>query len=241
MYQLAFDCYQQHEETYWWYVARRRIVRDWIGRYSAGRRGRALDYGCGTGSYAQMLQAMGFEVDAADNDPRSLDLCRARGITSTHNLNERRPQEDRYNLVLMLDVLEHVEDDVACCKSCRSWLTGSGRSIVAVPALRWLWSGEDYISKHIRRYTRKSLVSVLERGGLTVERCSYFNTFLFLPYAAVILARKLFGARYAHSSNYLPLPRPINTALTGLFGLESHVLRLTDMPFGASLIAVARK
>ena len=113
------------------------------------------------------------------------------------------------------------------------------RATVRAPQYRW--SPHDVINPHRRRYARRELRDRIREAGLRVERVSYFNMFLF---PAVLLARLLRrGTAEAQEgqSDFKVVPGPINAFLAGLFGAERFLLRLTNLPFGVSLLAVARK
>ena len=90
-----------------------------------------------------------------------------------------------------LDVIEHVDDDVAALRELRRVLCPGGRLLVAVPAFMFLWGKQDEVSHHRRRYTAGSLRAALAGAGFAVDRTSYFNTLLFPPVAAVRLGRRL--------------------------------------------------
>ncbi len=112
--------------------------------------------------------------------------------------------------------------------------------MITVPAYEFLWSGEDYVSEHVRRYTRAGLKRQIRRAGLENIHCSYFNTFLLPAMAAAILTKRLFFPREMYRSNVAPLPRWQNEILYRAFRFEGSLLRWISFPAGASLMAVAR-
>ena len=112
---------------------------------------------------------------------------------------------------------------------------------MTAPAYAWLWSRHDDAVEHKRRYTRRELTAVLRDAGFDMVRCSYFNTLLFPLVAVVRLGRRLLGIE-GDGTQEMALPgRLLNRVLHGLFGLERHLLAHFDLPFGVSLLAVARK
>jgi SAM-dependent methyltransferase len=142
------------------------------------------------------------------------------------------------DVALLLDVIEHVDDDVAALGAARRAMADGGWLVVTVPAYRWLWSGHDEALGHRRRYTARGLRVVAERAGFRVQRVSYFNTLLFPAVALVRLWKGLVGDR-DHD-----LRRPsaaANRLLEGLFALERHVVPRVALPFGGSLILIARR
>ena len=140
--------------------------------------------------------------------------------------------------VLLLDVIEHVDDDVAALRAARRVARPGGAVMVSVPAYEWLWSGHDAALGHRRRYTAQRLRAALTAAGLHVERVGYFNTVLFPAIAAVRLAKRL-GGGGGHDLHRTPAV--LNRTLTALFALERHVVLRPGLPFGSSVLAVARR
>ena len=133
-----------------------------------------------------------------------------------------------------------LKDDVALLFSLRQVLRRGGLLVVSVPAFEFLWSGEDYVSEHVRRYTRKTLLQHLDLAGFHAVWCSYFNTLLFPVIASVRLTNRLLFPRAMYRSDVGPLPMWQNEVLSKLFASERHLLRWTRFPVGASLLAVAQ-
>jgi SAM-dependent methyltransferase len=165
--------------------------------------------------------------------------CRERGIP-TIALDERGLPPASADCVLACDVLEHVEDDRALLGTLCHVIRPGGLFIGTVPAYEFLWSGEDYVSSHFRRYTKSTLNGRLESAGHEVVWSSYFNTLLFPLAASVILAKRLFRPRDMYRSNVAPLPGWQNTLFRSVFAKERGLLRWLRLPFGLSIIFVAR-
>jgi SAM-dependent methyltransferase len=233
-YQLMSDL----DETYWWFQARREIIADVVARFvPAG--GAILDYGSGTGALAARLCSDGYRVVAADVSKEMLAACRERGIP-TIALDEAALPPVSADCVLACDVLEHVEDDIGLLGTLRDVIRPGGLFIGTVPAYEFLWSGEDHVSSHFRRYTRSTLTTSLESAGYEVVWSSYFNTLLFPLAASVILAKRLFRPRDMYRSNVAPLPGWQNTLFRSVFAKERRLLRWLRLPFGLSILFVAR-
>jgi hypothetical protein len=129
-------------------------------------------------------------------------------------------------------------DFLAAFRAGRSAPRPGGAVIVSVPAYAWLWSGHDVALGHRRRYTAGRLRALLSAAALHVEHVGFFNTVLFPAIAGVRLVKRALG-RSGHD-----LHRPsalVNEALTRLFALERHVALSPGLPFGTSLLAVARR
>jgi SAM-dependent methyltransferase len=230
------------EEAHWWHATRRRLVLDQLGRAYRDRGGlRLLDVGCGTG---RMLTELGRLGDAVglDLSDEALRFCRERGHDRVlkADLTGLPFDDDAFDVVTALDVLEHIEDHVGALRECRRVLSPGGRMFMFVPAHQWLWSLQDEISHHKRRYTARTLRSAVEAAGLEVARLTYVNAFL-LPVivAGRLWLKVLLRFREVEDENSLH-PGWSNGLLARIFGAEVPILRRTDLPVGASLLCVVR-
>jgi SAM-dependent methyltransferase len=226
------------DESHWWYQARREIVCDVAARFlPAGCD--VVDYGSGAGATAARLRDLGFRVVAADVSDDMLQACRSRGLP-TIDLREHSIPPAAADGVLACDVLEHAENDVDLLNTLCEALRPGGLLVGTVPAYEFLWSGEDFVSNHFRRYTRRSLCASLGAAGYEAVWVSYFNTLLFPLAASVILGKRLFRPRDMYRSNVEPLPARRNDLLRAVFEKERGLLRRVRLPFGLSVIFVAR-
>jgi len=235
---VAYDLMAELEDSHWWYRARRLIVSDIVMRFVPPRSD-VIDYGSGTGGTADALQELGYHMVAADISEEALEACRMRGL-ETLNLKAESLRSSSADCILAGDVLEHVHDDIALLFSLRRALRPAGLLVLTVPAFEFLWSGEDYVSEHVRRYTRGTLLQRLDRAGFRVIWSSYFNSLLFPAIASVRITKRLLFPRAMYRSDIAPLPEWKNRVLSRLFASERHLLRRVRFPVGASLLAVAR-
>lgn len=240
MERVIFDRMAALDQTHWWYVARRRILAAAIGRTIAlpPQGARILEIGCGTGHNFAMLGAFG-HVDAIEVDDTARALASerlGRPVGSAPLPGLEGVEDGAYDLIALLDVLEHIEDDEAALRSIRTKLKPGGRILLTVPANRWMWSAHDTVHHHFRRYNPGSLRAVASAAGLKLHHLSHLNTLLFPLAAAARLAGKLAGREEADDAQP---PAPLNAAFTGIFGLERHLLGRVPLPFGISLFAVA--
>jgi SAM-dependent methyltransferase len=235
---VAYDLMAQLEDSHWWYRARRQIVSEIIMRFVPPS-SEIIDYGSGTGGTADSLKELGYNVVAADISEKALEVCRVRGL-GTVNLKEEPLKSSSADCILAGDVLEHVHDDVTLLFTLRRALRPEGLLVVTVPAYEFLWSGEDYVSEHVRRYTRKSLLQRLALAGFSAVWCSYFNTLLFPVIASVRITKRILFPRQMYRSDVVPLPEWQNELLSRLLASERHWLRRGSFPVGASLLAVAK-
>ncbi|HET7338283.1 MAG TPA: class I SAM-dependent methyltransferase [Candidatus Dormibacteraeota bacterium] len=231
------------EDVHWWFVARRRIFLGLLDRYLHGTAGRILDVGCGTGTMLRYLERYG-DAEGIDVDADAIEYCHARGLTRVaQGAADSLPfAEDTFGLVTALDVIEHIEDDRAVFAELRRVLRPGGTLLVSVPAYRFLWGRQDDINLHKRRYVAPEIRERLTSAGFEVLRVSYINAILFPAIAAVRLVRHLLPKPRTLESDFaFPAPRPLNFLLAEVFGAERFVVKQVDIPFGVSIMALARK
>ena len=238
MERAVFDRMAEQDAVHWWYVARRDILHDLIAReVRLPANARILEIGCGTGHNFEMLSRFGrldaIEVDGEARALASRRLGHAVGDAPLPDLTGI--DNGAYDLVALLDVLEHVDEDEAALASIAGKLAPGGRILVTVPAYPWMWSAHDVAHHHKRRYSKRALRAVAEAAGLKVERIGFFNTLLFPLAAAVRLAGRVTGK--SESDDKLP-PRPLNALFRTVFGLERHLVGRVPLPAGVSLFAL---
>lgn len=231
----------EHEEWYWWHRGRERIVHRVLERW-APPQPRILDVGCGTGHTTASLRRFG-PVIGVDPGPEALRRARQRKLEVARASAAPLPvRADCFDVVVALDVLEHLDDDLAAAREIRAALAPGGILVATVPAYAFLWSGHDVALGHKRRYRRGPLAAVLRRAGFEIERCSYVMSAILPAAALVRLAGRLRPRRAAaEKSGYLPVPRFANELLTRVVGFEGRLVRHLVLPFGLSVLAVARR
>jgi SAM-dependent methyltransferase len=233
----------QVEGSHWWFVGRRRIIASFLKRIVAGlpvRQPRLLDVGCGTGANLELLAEFGV-AEGVDVSPEALSFCLQRGLTTVKQGEaEALPYADSsFDVVAALDVVEHLDDDVAGLREMHRVLKPDGRALLFVPAFMFLWGVQDDVSNHRRRYTMKQLNDVVCRAGFEIERSSYVNITFFLPILFGRWLMRLSGYR-PESENNLTIGF-LNGFLGWFFGVEARLLRYLNFPFGVSAICVARR
>jgi SAM-dependent methyltransferase len=239
MERIVYDRMAELDSRHWWYRARREILARVIEAHARPPAGaRILEIGCGTGHNLDMLGRFG-TVDAVEMDDAAREVASARlGRPAKMATLPALEGVERgaYDLVALLDVLEHVEEDRASLVSIAARLKPDGRILLTVPAHPWMWSAHDVVNHHKRRYTKRGFRETIEGAGLQVEMLSYFNSLLFPVAAAARLAGRLTGKE--DSDDKLP-PAPLNKAFELLFGLERYAVGKVPFPPGVSLVAVA--
>jgi SAM-dependent methyltransferase len=244
MQQHTYSIMYEVEETHWWFVGRRRIISSFVERIfdhlKEKGRPRILDVGCGTGANLEMLAPFG-AAEGVDVSADALMFCRARGLENVKQGEaERLPYEDNsFDLVTALDVVEHLDDDLAGLREMRRVLRPGSYALIFVPAFMFLWGVQDDISHHRRRYTLPGLKRSLQEAGLTIERASYANLTFFVPILLGRVLMRLIGFRSV-SENNLTLSF-LNGPLGAILGAERFLLSRISFPFGVSIICVARR
>jgi SAM-dependent methyltransferase len=244
-----FEAIYQNEKTNWWFVARRRLVRQALVRHGAPRtasgfspRLRLLDIGCGTGAMLEEFAPLGTVV-GTDLSPVALQFCLGRGLRRILFADGTLlPFADgSFDGISAMDVIEHIEDDAAVLRECQRICAPGGVVLITVPALRWLWSTRDERLAHKRRYHRAGLMAIAQQVGFEVEKCSYYTLCLLPPFAAVVWSDRLLGRKPHVKQDVATLPRWANRILLALLLAEQWLMRWVNYPAGVSLFCVLRK
>ncbi|HEX2639910.1 MAG TPA: methyltransferase domain-containing protein [Pyrinomonadaceae bacterium] len=258
MEQHTYAIMDEVEGSHWWFVGRRAILetflREIVKRFESRPRAasgegpakagthnslRILDVGCGTGANLEMLSQFG-QAEGVDVSDDALAFCERKGLKVQKGLAEKLPFADEtFDLTTALDVVEHLDDDVAGLKEMYRVTKKGCYSLVFVPAFMWLWGVQDDISNHRIRYTKRQIVERLQKAGYQIERATYANWTFFAPILAGRTVMKLTGIKPESENN-------VNvSALNGVFGKlfssERLWLKNFDFPFGVSIVLVARK
>lgn len=230
------------EQRHWWFAARRKILDKLISTLPLPEDAQILEAGCGTGGNLSMLACHG-RVYGMENNAQALELAAAKGAEclpvvqiAAGCLPETIPFVGQsFDLIVLLDVMEHLDDDASALRALRARLKPGGWLLITVPAYPFLWSRHDELHHHKRRYVARGLRAVIDASGCKVRYTSYFNTWLFPLIAAVRLMRVREGQGSA-----LSLPNAfVNALLTKLFASERLLLGRVSIPFGVSLLALA--
>jgi SAM-dependent methyltransferase len=237
------------EERHWWYRGRRAIVRQAVDKLALGPDAKILDAGCGSGRNMVELAAAG-DVYGVDISPYSVEQARSRGLQHVEvgSLTELPVADDEFDLVTSLDVIEHIEDDLAVLRELLRVTRPGGALLVTVPAYPALWSSHDVVNQHQRRYTRRTLLDVAGAAGWRPEHTTHFNALLLPPAAAYRAIDRLRAARSRngkdHDETHLDAtPQWANGLLEKALLAEASLLRrgARRIPAGLSLMAILRK
>jgi 2-polyprenyl-3-methyl-5-hydroxy-6-metoxy-1,4-benzoquinol methylase len=240
-----YDELHRVEQTHWWFQARRQIVWSLVRRYVSGipsRRLRVCELGCGTGGN---LAAMADTHDVVGVECSPQALAYARQSLGDRVRYGRLPHEidllpASFDVVLMTDVLEHIEDDEASATAAVQLLRPGGVLVATVPAYQWLYSPRDAHHHHFRRYGKSQFAELWKQTDAQTVLLSHYNTLLFPPAAAVRVLSKWLPRRSTPGDVLIPPPLA-NTVLSRVMRSENHLLGRLPLPFGLSLIGVVRK
>jgi SAM-dependent methyltransferase len=233
------------EDTHWWFAARRAICERMLDRIGLPPDALILELGCGTGGNFPLLARRG-KLYAVDADATALEFAASRGLAklARGSLPGEFPFDGMsFDLIVMTDVLEHLDDERGSLRLVKSTLKPGGWLLMTVPALAWLWSLHDATHHHHRRYRAPELAALMRDCGFTIDYLSYYNFLLFPAIAGVRITQRVCGwPRTADSHGHdLAMPSPmVNQLLLRLFSSERFAIGKLRFPIGVSLIALAR-
>ncbi|MFI4860296.1 MAG: class I SAM-dependent methyltransferase [Phycisphaerales bacterium JB063] len=234
--------YRRLWDRHWWWRSRRVFVKRLVKRLTLPQGAKVLDIGCGDGLFFDELGKLG-EVYGIEPDARLIREDNPhRDRIEVTPFGPDYQTDRRYDLITMLDVLEHIEDDRGTLQRVHELLTPGGYLVMTVPAMSWLWSMHDVVNQHFRRYSRKELRGKIGEQGLEIHDSGY--TFGWT--VGAMLARRAIAPANEHNEEageyaVRTPPGPINMTLYGLTRLEQTVTRPFGTPLGSSAYAVARR
>lgn len=224
--------------SHWYYISKGRAIRSLIGEAHFPR---VLDVGAGSGVFSRMLTAEGIAERATCVDPNYTD-AQMKAASSARVSYVRSVAETDASLVLMIDVIEHVDDDVALVRDYARMAPGGARFVISVPAFNFLWSSHDDFLDHRRRYTLDTLEKTVRDAGLQPLSLRYFFGALFPAVAALRLAdRALKGDKEANASALKAAPGWLNRSLVAIHDLERAALFPFNRIAGVTAFCLAEK
>ena len=220
-----FDEMYKVETQHWWFVARRKIIASVIDDLNLGSNPRIMDAGCGNGDNLEFLSKYG-ELVAIEREDNALARAKSRQIGKVvkGELPDNFPSDinKENDLIVLLDVLEHIDDDEKSLSILKNWAKNDATLLITVPAYQFLWTKHDELHHHKRRYTAGQLKKIIENNGWKVNYISYFNSFLFPLAFLTRLKDKVFPPSKIDG---LSVPnRIINLLFEKIFSLEACII-----------------
>lgn len=226
------------DDKLWWSRARREILDSVLARELKPQPARRiLEIGCGTGFNLSMLAKFG-TVDGVELYGPSREIASRR--LGRPVVDSRLPElsdlpAERYDLIALLDVLEHIEDDRSALAAIAKRLNPGGRVLLTIPQHPWMWTDHDEVCHHFRRYTKTTLREAAAGSGLKFDLLQSFNSLLFPLAAADRLVARMTDRK--QGADTMPSPF-VNGLFESIFGFERHMIGRVPMPPGVSLIAL---
>ncbi|MDH3308650.1 MAG: class I SAM-dependent methyltransferase [Acidimicrobiia bacterium] len=231
-----------------WFAHRNGVILDQLERLT-GRHNLFVDIGSGSGVVARYLNAAGYPVMTVEPHPAGALYAARRGTVASFcgDLASVRLPDASVRAAGAFDVVEHIEDPSSLLAEVRRVLTPDGTLLLTVPSYQWLWSDFDEWNGHVERFTQRRLAEVLAASGFRLTEHSYF----FSPLVAPAYVKRVVGRRFgkARSPDEVgedveatldPSSRIINRAIRSVLAGERRLMRRIRIPFGTSLLGVAR-
>lgn len=238
LYQDLFEL----EEVHWWHITKRKICFKLINKYRKTKNNiKILDIGCGTGKNLEELSRIG-KAFGIDNSIDAIEFCKEkRGLTNVTLASAQQTgfSDDFFDVVCMLDVLEHTDDKITLIEIHRI-LKPDGLLLITVPAFNFLWSRWDEVLHHRRRYTRDSLGGIICDANFRVIKISYMYSFLIIPLIIIRFVKSIvFNNHYP--SDFKISSKLLNKLMLAVTALESKLIFKGSVPVGTSLVCISKK
>lgn len=244
---LELQRYNLVEKHHWWWQGRRKLIEQILADKKPSR---LLEIGCGTGETLTFLKKLFPKAELYGVDLSSLAVEYAK---SRNHLNIFKAdaiklpfKNNYYDLILFLDVLEHIKNDQKAVNEALRVLKPKGIIVITSPAMKFIWSYHDKMLGHERRYNLNEITNLATKAGLEVYYINYFNFFLSPFIILVRLITKLkFTKRFFKKANFtyysIVDKKYLNTLLKFIFISEIKLLKYVKLPFGVSAVAVLVK
>lgn len=230
------------EETHWWHKAKRDLTVSLIKKFApVTKHLKIIDIGCGTGKNVEVFSRFG-ESWGIDTSPAAIAFCKKRGLSNiVLSEGEKTPFENNsFDVVTMLDVLEHADDQKVIAEIKRILKPG-GIVIANVPAYQFMWSQWDTVLHHKRRYTTETLKKLLVSGGFQLELVSFSQSFLLFPVYIIRRLKEIWYKNKTYESDFRTSFPGMHTLLSKFALIERSSAVRGKIPFGLSVVAVAKK
>lgn len=236
-------------EDYFWLAGQNELVERVLVPYltrlrasAAGRTLRILDIGCGPGNTLRRLRAWGATF-GMDYSLDALAFARARGAAQVLSGDSTTlpVASGSIDCVVVLDNLEHVDDDVKALAEIRRVLRPGGVFIFTVPAFMALWRHHDVQYGHFRRYTKREFAARVSRAGLVIEEHRFFKCAYFVPLWLLAKSERLLRQVVTPRDNFYRVPGWLNRLMRAEIVWEDRAGLTRVLPFGVSLICAGSR
>lgn len=242
------------EKDYWFFVARREVIKSFLNNEVRSKK--VLEIGCGSGMLLSDLRDVGFESEnifGIDISNTAINACQARNISNVQLADGAKlPFPDNsFDILISSDVLEHIENDNVTLSEWNRVLKPGGKMIMLVPAFPALWSEHDEANLHFRRYTKSGLTNIIERNNFEILRISFWNITLFFPALIIKLLLRLFSRRNPDGNlgnaskphdHLYGSSRILNPVMHAIISVDNFLIKSgINLPFGVSLLVYAKK
>jgi SAM-dependent methyltransferase len=229
--------YPELYRNHWWWRAREEIllrkIRGILGGISSAR---ILDVGCGAGLFFDALEQFGWPEGIESDRAAVAQSGKWKNHIVVGELDDSYKPPAPFDLILMLDVLEHISKPDQLLRRAAEVLAPSGRILVTTPAFKWLWTTHDELNHHVTRYTAGEMRTTVERAGLVTLENGYMFQSLVVPKLIVRAKEALISA----PARIPRIPSPaLNRAIQAWFRQEYAVAGW--LPFGGSLLTIAAR
>ena len=245
----GFDLTEDNTESSFWVRSRNRLFKKIVFDHMArGRKTRFLEIGCATGDFIRHIaENENLEITGSEIYLKGLLYAR-RNLPDADFIQfdvTRGGIDEKFDMIVAFDVIEHIENDVTAIKNIKSMLNDEGVLILTVPQHMFLWSNLDEIVKHKRRYSRRELVDKLENNGFSLTRVT---SFVFALFPLMLVSRLLDRSGKRGQTEELDLekrvkfPFILNWMFDHLMRIDEFLIRMGfSLPFGGTLVVVAKK
>jgi SAM-dependent methyltransferase len=231
------------EVSHWWFSGRRILIKEALHKIDLQENALILEVGCGTGGNLKMLSSLG-TVYAFEKNNLARFIASAK---SHHQIqikigscpNEIPEYENKFDLICLFDVLEHIKEDKKTILKLRKLLAQNGKIVFTVPAYKWLFSRHDRALHHFRRYSRNDILHLIHATNLEIQRITHFNFILAIPVICIRILSKYLNV--SNSKKISQLSRFTNLILFKIFSLEKFILNKFNIFFGISILVILKK
>lgn len=240
----SLDVLYKEEERHFWFISRKEFIFQQMKNIVSSS-SKVIEIGAGTGNVSRYLKSMGYtEVAVGEIHFKGLRYAKSYGINECYQFDLlHAPFESEFNAICLFDVLEHIDEDVKALINIRKMLTEHGYVVLTVPAHKWLWSRDDVIARHKRRYTKKEMIEKLQNIGFEIIVSRYFF---------ISIVPLLFLRRFIHKDDGTSIRQEeymadisinpfFNKILLYLTRFENKLNKFLPNYYGGSLLILATK